>query len=30
MAVGGYARGALCPGSDLDVVLLHPTRARGW
>ena len=28
MAVGGYARGALCPGSDLDVVLLHPTRAR--
>ena len=29
MAVGGYARGALCPGSDLDVVLLHPTRARG-
>ena len=28
MAVGGYARGALCPGSDLDVMLVHPSRAR--
>ena len=27
MATGGYAGGALCPGSDIDVVLLHPAKA---
>ena len=26
MATGGYAHGLLCPGSDVDVVLLHPER----
>lgn len=27
MSTGGYANGLLCPGSDVDVVLLHPDRA---
>ncbi|MEO5901371.1 MAG: hypothetical protein ABIR68_14765, partial [Ilumatobacteraceae bacterium] len=27
MATGGYAGSALCPGSDIDVVLLHPSKA---
>ena len=29
VATGGYAGGLLCPGSDVDVVLLHPKRASG-
>lgn len=28
MATGGYARGVLCPGSDIDVMLVHPVKAR--
>ena len=28
MAVGGYGRGDLCPGSDLDVVLVHDGKHR--
>ena len=27
MATGGYAGGVLCPGSDIDVVLVHPNKA---
>lgn len=27
IATGGYANGLLCPGSDVDVVLIHPARA---
>lgn len=27
VATGGYANGLLCPGSDVDVVLVHPQRA---
>ena len=27
VATGGYTNGLLCPGSDVDVVLIHPQRA---
>ena len=28
VATGGYAGGVLCPGSDIDVVLLYPNKTR--
>lgn len=29
VALGSYGHGGLCPGSDVDVLLVHPRKARG-